>query len=466
MYKKSLLIVILVFLNTDVLGMNIIPSNSAYYYDLGGGSDISMPPVTDHYNMTVGGKAYANLDFTCDGFNPSVSINNTFNDIKDSLEGLEQDILNSATAAVGTMPLYLVEKSDKDLYNFFQNTIEDGKDTFNFSLKSCQDALNNINQDKSPYRDWFSVSDSQGWVNYSDEAKQGQNVDINSAKTEIAKDPEKYGVPWVHPGENSGGTVGSQVPINVIYDVVVAGYNVMIDPQRPLDSKDAAPTDSELARFWATPDEAGKWSQLVLGDITISSDENKRDTNPGVGLVPILRTCPPQANNDLTCVKTLQQNLANIVNSGSYPTSKDLESVSSNETMITPQVISTIHNLNNEEQGVTISKIGEDVAIQNLVDEALLLRRILLAGSQTKPVHNLKPALATIRTTISDLDKDVQDLLFENQVKKQMMTDTLQTVLGRAGSAETSALTEHDQTQEPELKHGATYDGGRKTEDR
>jgi len=72
-------------------------------------------------------------------------------------------------------------------------------------------------------------------------------------------------------------------------------------------------------------------------------------------------------------------------------------------------------------------------------------------------VHNLKPALATIRTTINDLDKDVQDLLFENQVKKQMMTDTLQTVLGTAGSAQTTALTEHDQTQEPELKRGATY---------
>ena len=78
--------------------------------------------------------------------------------------------------------------------------------------------------------------------------------------------------------------------------------------------------------------------------------------------------------------------------------------------LITPEIIRAVRTRTSEEQAIAISKIAEDVAIQNLVDEALLLRHILIAGSQTKPVHNLKPALTTIYRTINQLDQDIKEL--------------------------------------------------------
>ena len=304
---KKILPLILLTLSVNSYALNIVPSNSNYYYQLGGGSDISMPPVTDQQEITIGGDVNTNLGFTCNGFNPAISISNTFNNMKESIEGLRGDIVDSATAAVGTLPMYILEKASPELYNLLQNTIINAQDRFHISMKSCQDSLNEIKNDKSPYQDWFSVSDSQGWLNYSKAAQQGQDVDINNSVKQIAKDPQKYGMPWVHKGQNSGGSQGNQMPIKVISDVVIAGYNVLLNANRALDDQSPAPQNSQLARYWQTPKQASNWAQLVLGDITISAKNDT--THSGVGLTTIMQTCPAAADNDLTCVKNIAQKL-------------------------------------------------------------------------------------------------------------------------------------------------------------
>lgn len=454
----DLFLCLFVFFVANAYALDIIPSNSNYYYRLGGGSDISMPPVTDQQDITLGGDVNTNLGYTCDGFNPAISISNTINDIKDSFEGLEGNVVNSATSAVGSMPMYLLEKASPEIYNLIQNAMQNASDTFHLSMKSCQDALDQIKTGTSPYQDWFKISDSQGWFNYANAAKNpDNNVDINDAKTNITQDPEKYGIPWVHKGQNSGGSNGNQMPIKVIYDVVVAGYNAMIDDNRPLDSNDPAPTNSELARFWSNPEEAGKWAQLVLGDITISSKPGEDETHAGVGLVTLLRTCPSGANNDLTCGNNIKQKLIKLVQSNRYPSVDDLKAVSSNEMMITPDVIASIRNRTTEEQAVAISKIAEDVAIQNLVDETLLLRHILIAGSQTKPVHNVTAAWTTIQNTINQLDNNIKDLKFEHDVRQQFSTNTLQTILSDETADKAQAAMQHQETQLPSMENGAIY---------
>jgi len=461
--KKLFIFLLLNLLASSFFMMNanaldIIPSNSNYYYKLGGGSDISMPPVTDQQDITLKGDVNTNLGFSCDGFNPAISIANTINDMKDSFEGLESNVINSATAAVGSMPMYLLEKASPEIYNLIQNSMQNASDTFHLSMKSCQEALDQIKTGASPYQDWFKISDSQGWLNYASAAKDpDSHVDINDAKKNITKDPEKYGVPWVHAGQNSGGSNGNQIPIKVIYDVVVAGTNAMIDDNRALDSQDPIPSESELARFWSTPEAAGKWGQLVLGDITISSKKGEDETHAGVGLVTLLRTCPTGANNNLTCGKNIKQKLIKLVQGKNYPSSDDLKAVSSNEMMITPDVIASIRNRTTEEQAVAISKIAEDVSIQNLVDESLLLRHILIAGSQTKSVHNVKSALTTVQNTINQLDTDIKDLKFEHDIREQFASNTLQTILNDETADKLNASIQHDETQEPSMENGAVY---------
>lgn len=436
--------------------IDIVASNSEYYYKLGGGSDINIPPVTDNETITVGGDINTNLGFSCAGFNPAIAIANSFKNIKNSVEGLGHNIVYSATNAIGTLPMYLLEKASPELYNLLQNTITNAKDTFNISMKDCQTALNQIQSGKSPYQNWFSVSDSQGWLNSERRVKQGQKVDINAVAKQQLKNPYQYGVPWVHKGQNSGGIIGNEKPIKVIYDVVVAGYNVMVNPARPLDSIMSAPPTSSLYRYWKTPKDAGLWARMVLGDITISS-KSTMPTYPGVGLVTVLRTCPNSSQRSLTCAKTLYEKLSTLVNNPGTPSATDLAAVSSGEMLITPQVIYALRNLTAQERLITLSKISEDVAIQNLIDEALLMRRILLASTQIKAIQNLNPALKKIHTAVQTLDTDVQNLLFENRIRKQMMGNTLQTLLNLSGNQQLSAASSATTTQRPNLNHGAIY---------
>ena len=42
--------------------LDIIPSDSGNYYELGGGSDITMPPVTRNEDITIGANANSNFE--------------------------------------------------------------------------------------------------------------------------------------------------------------------------------------------------------------------------------------------------------------------------------------------------------------------------------------------------------------------------------------------------------------------
>lgn len=455
MIKKTLVVAIL--FSQQAFAIDIIPSNSGDYYRLGGGSNISMPAITNQQKITIGGEINTNLGYSCTGFNPAISITNTLNNMKESIQGIQDNLLQSATSAIGTLPMYLLKKANPDAYNMLQNTFSHAMDTFNIKMKSCQDGLNDINKGKSPYQDWFSISDSQGWLEASKRAEAGDDVDINQTQKELTKDPGKYGVPWIHEGKNSGGTVGDQVPINVVNDVVVAGMNVMLDPNRPLDSETVAPKDTELHRYWKTPKEAGAWSQLVLGDISISAKTNNDKTHAGVGLVTLLKKCPPLARNELTCANDIADKLRDIVSSQGYPSAAELKTVSVNDMVISPEVIFAIRNLSKEGQAVALSKLSQDVALQNLVDQALLLRRILIAGTQTKPVHNLTPALDMVKTVVADLDQDIKHLLFVHDIKQRLMTNTIQTLLAHEERLQAQSMMRNEATQTPAMNNGAVY---------
>jgi integrating conjugative element protein (TIGR03755 family) len=443
---------------TPLWALNMVPANSHYYYSLNGGSAVSMSPVTKQHEIKVGGGMNSNLGFTCSGFNPAISMQNYLNNMQNSVEGLDRDVLGSLTAAVGSAPMLGLEKANPELYNLFQNAMTHGEDRFHLSMQDCQGSLAQIKNGKSPYEDWFSVSDSQGWLNYAKAAEKNQPVDINNATQAMTKNRDQYGVPWVHQGQNSGGTQEAQAPIRVIYDIVVAGYNVLVDSNRALDDPSAPPeASSDLTRYWKKPSEAGEWAELVLGDVTISSRTHADDTHPGVGLTTLLQICPPSANNALTCTKTIKEKLVQLVAQSGYPTAEELQAVSSEEVMITPDVILAIRNKTKEEQAISVQALAENVAIQNLTNEGLMLRRILIAGSQTKPVHNLNPALIAVQRTLNELDQDIKNSLFEQEIRQKMMMNTVKTILNSEENHKAKALSAHEETEKPLMKEGAIY---------
>lgn len=460
MMKKYKLTGLLLCVPGVLVAKNIIPSNSSIYYSLNGGSNIVMPPVTSNHHITIGSDVNTDLGYSCDNFNPAISLSNTFKNLDSNVEGIENDIIASATAAVGSLPMYLLQKASPELYSILNNALFDAKDTFNTSMKSCQQSLSQIKQGKDPYSDWFSISDSRGWVDYSTSAKQGNDVDVNSAKTEIAKDPKQYGVPWIHHGKNSGGTQDGQVPINVISDVVLAGYNVLSEQEgltRELDDTvTPAPSDTSLYTLFNTPMDAVDFSTIVLGDVVISGNESQQTTKAGVGLETLLASCVNDESADM-CPSDISSLLASIVAEDRLPTLSEYEKMSASNMVISPEIMQTIENLDHENQAISITKISEDIAMQNLISRSLMLRRLLLAGEKTKAVQSNAPALKTITTVINQLNSEIQNLVFESDVRKKLTSNTASVLMSINANDHDSADKEVDHTQEWDTKSGAVY---------
>ena len=77
---------------------------------MGGGSLWSTPPASTTQSVTVGGGANTNLGYSCNAFNPAVSMSNAMNDIENSAENISESILSNATSAIGAFPMYELEK--------------------------------------------------------------------------------------------------------------------------------------------------------------------------------------------------------------------------------------------------------------------------------------------------------------------------------------------------------------------
>ncbi|MBX9804342.1 MAG: integrating conjugative element protein, partial [Alphaproteobacteria bacterium] len=275
----------------------IFPTQSDYYYQLGGASDLFIPPVNREETITIGGNINAGRGLNCSQFSPVVSITNTFKDLKESATGIPATVINNLKGSVGAFPMYKLQQAMPGLYNILQNAAAGAQNEFALKMADCQQVKKTLEEGNSPITSMLSVSDSQGWIDAATRARHGEAVDINKTAKNIANKGSEYGLPWVHRGEgNSGGKF--QKPIKVINDVVIAGYNLMLTSSRNLDDTTAPESsfdkENAFVKTWPNPNAAAHWAVMVLGDIQVSAREegSAKDAKVGLGLTTLLQSCP------------------------------------------------------------------------------------------------------------------------------------------------------------------------------
>ncbi|HDV5948544.1 TPA: integrating conjugative element protein [Legionella pneumophila] len=452
MHKLSMSLLALM-LPKMLFASSFMPNESDYYYKLGGSSNLYVPPVNNDQIITIGGNVDGRLGFTCNGFNPVVSITNTFQDMKSSAMNIPGGIIDNLKGSVAGFPLYKLQQSMPALYNVLQNTASYAQNEFSVKVKDCQDVKKTLEEGQSPMESMLSVSDSQGWLEAAKRAKT-ENVDVTSTAKSIAKKRDEYGLPWI--GRESGNAGGTyQRPIKVINDVVIAGYNILLN-RKPLNNEKKPDTKTPMTHTWPTPVDASQWAVKVLGDIHVSTatdaDKTKHDAKAGIGLSALLQSC----DSSNTCTSNVSKALWNLVDKQWPLTEEKLKMVSASNLMITDEIIITIQRMPREEQILTVSKLAEEIAVQNMLDKALMMRRILQAGLQVQEVQNLKPALDMVKFALKKLDDDIHSLAFESEVRKKMMTETLGLLMDMRGSDIAKGLPgdDHEQSQ---VKNGAVY---------
>ncbi len=140
---------------------SIIPTGdnmSHFYYQMGGGSDYSLPAAPYSTPIDLSVQANLGLGNQCGMYNPAISISNTLNDLADSVNNLTESLIANATGSLAEMPMYFLALANPTLYNLLNNSLISAHTIIDASVKSCQETKNQIAQGKNPYEDWATLS--------------------------------------------------------------------------------------------------------------------------------------------------------------------------------------------------------------------------------------------------------------------------------------------------------------------
>lgn len=441
-------------------------TNNMLYYKIGGGDNYVLPPLQDTKSINLGASSDLGSGYSCGAFNPLVSIKNTFNNLKNSADNIQNSVIQNVTGSIAEIPMYAIAQADPDLYNLLNNTLLGAHQQLDVTTKACQTVKQEIGQGKNPYKDWAMLAVGNQWKKHLSLTADGEE-DVNEAKTQIETHPGDDGVPWVQGNKTSDGTYAGgvgQPSIHVIADTTQAGYNALLN--HDLNSNDPAPANTQLATDFATPQEAQAWITNVVGDqvvTTCTTDPSCQKAQAGTagrGLLPWITTCTSSTQSD--CVDNIRTHLTDLVTGAAPLTKENLNAVSASGVMISPEVITAIRSMDKTQQGIVVNKLAQEAATQRIMDKAFIARNILQTGAQVPVIAANHPAQTVIQQSINALDKDIQSLSFESQIRKQMMSNTLSEVLAMQQSNQQSAIAMPKTTSaQPFINNGAANSGGK-----
>ncbi|MEO8964698.1 MAG: integrating conjugative element protein [Gammaproteobacteria bacterium] len=435
---QKLLPVLLLAFSITTQASDIIPmghGNNRLYYKIGGSNDFALPPVSSTRTTILDTRSNLGIGYSCGAYNPALSITNSINDLKNSADNLEQNIIASATGSLIQLPMYLLAQANPTAYNLLNSTLLDAHKRLELSTKSCEAVKSQIAKGQNPYQDWGTLSVNDQWKKHLTMVSSG-NEDINNSKKDIDAHSGDTGVPWVQGKIDSDTSLHaggkSQPPIHVISDTVKSGYNTMLN--RDLQSDFDAPNESqnsELRQFFPNPKSASDWITNVIGDqvITTCNDESckkQQGSLVGHGLLPWVTSCQANKND---CTDTIRDDLGNLVTGNQTITKDSLRKVSADGIAVSPDVIASIRGMDITQQKIIIDKLAQEVAVQRVMDKAFIAKNILATGAQVPVIAANHPAQVIIGRAIMNLDNDIRSLAFESQVRKQTISNTISETL-------------------------------------
>ncbi|PIZ05148.1 MAG: integrating conjugative element protein [Gammaproteobacteria bacterium CG_4_10_14_0_8_um_filter_38_16] len=422
----------------------LIPAvGSGFYYKMGGGDDVPLPAFYNVSYIPLSANGSVGFGFDCGVFNPVTSITNSLNEIKNSAMNVEQEVLSAATGAVTEFPLYELSRADPNLYNLITNAMSGAQEDMAISTKSCEVMQSEIGAGENPYANWGQISLGNRWQQDIGTAELSGNGDINEARQDVSQDAGKTGVPWVNTGGSfelgagptpHAGGVGQPV-IHVIHDTAMAGYNVIVnDTQSSFKSSGfLGDTQSEIQKVFPTSTAAADWITNVVGDETITTyNGGQKTSQPGAGLY---------SDIEYETQQVLPKLQALVTNETPVSDKSALSALGSSGTAISPQVIESIQRQPRVIQAIIVDKLAQNIAASMVFNKARLAMQILQSGSRVPAIYSNKAAQKNIKTAITQLQQDMQNILMFIKAKQTLMSNMLSTVI-QAGDATEQKNTE------------------------
>lgn len=394
-----------------------------WYYEIGGAEPVSAPANPSVVSITLGGSAQLGLGYSCGKFDPVLAVTNTLNNVKDGVDDMMSAMTAAASAAIAALPALILQRANPGLYDLFQNALLKAEETMHLATKSCEQMEAEIAQGKNPYADLITLSKGNDWKM---QMGIGGN-DAVTAKDSVESTNGDNGVPWI--GGQAGGS--GQPVLRFTGDLVQAGYNIQMNRPITETAPVAAASATRLSEIWSTPDAARDWVVDVVGEnIVTTCDTCRKDSIPGTGLLPKL----------FSESSTVTTDLANLVSGTASPTLDHLDRVTAPGVAVTRQVIEAIRAMPATEQGLIIGRLVGEISTARTVEKALYARRLLLSGRQVPEVYATEVAREHADTAIAELDQEIENLLFETRVRREVVSDTVTVLLQRAAARRDASL--------------------------
>ncbi len=405
---------------TTATAGEIPSSRSTLYYRLGGGDPASRAANPHGVPYRLGLSGVARMHYSCGAYDFEVSFQNLMNQFAQ----LGTQVTNAVQAGIAALPLYLFQRASPGLYELFQTYAKKAEVAIQIATKSCEEMEAEIKRGEDPYEDFVRVARGESW-----KQQAGTTRDVVVAKENVAANDGRDGITWIG-GQKAGGA--HQEPIRIVFDTVFGGFNVTMG-QPPRTSAAVYPP-VKLTQTFAMPRTAAKYAVDVLGDIEGAACDDSDCPTPastsGLGLIHQFELEIPTAQSQIDALF-----------SNAVPAGVDLKAASAPGVVITRELVDAVRELPAIEQSIVRQRLIQDVALARTVDKAMIIRNLLLTGRMIPEVQ--RAADAKIESKLAELNRHIDDVLFESRIRKAVISETATTLLesyqaSRAASAANS----------------------------
>lgn len=384
------------------------------FYRIGGGRAVSTSSAPGMLSIGVGVGWNANL--ICGDMSLKTTLHNQLNGLTDGFQAIMSNIIQNATAAVASLPALIIQRADPGLYNLLTNGILQARLDFDRSKLTCREMANRM-ADWAVGPAWDRVAEGMALKDAV------ASTDAVSAIEEAEASHGNNGVPWVGGGSAGG---ADQEPIRLVSDVTRAGYNLLNGRAVTETSPINADTCSNrlTCQSWPSPAAAIAWAVRVMGEheVRTCADCTKTQTTAGVGLTPLIQ--------EAYDAKLLT--LLGLVTGNQPVTIDSLTAAGSNSVPITRGVIEALRD--EPDQDLLAKRLASEASFSEVLEKALLLQRVLLAGRKEPNVAANQLAQDAVAHESDLLEREINNLKTELELRRELAANSPMAIIQRQGT--------------------------------
>lgn len=397
--------------------------NDGLFYSIGGGSVIS-PPSTRSNMSRLGLDGGWSSDLMCGNFDLKTTVGNQLNGVTSGFKDLMGNVIQGATGAVMSMPAMAIQRANPGLYEMLTNGVLQAGLNFDKAQMNCQNMSKKL-ADYTLGSKWQQAAVSEEYK----DIVSSSGGDAVSSDQKLQKATGEEGVTWVG-GQKRGGK--GQQAIQPTHDLAKAGYNMMNSlPVTSNSSIGSTSCNGTVCQRYKSSDEAAAAVVKVLGDRSIrtcretsecssgGADNQPGSTVAGTGFSPVLE--------DAT--KTNLEQLSKLVNGQLQPTTDNLAALKTGSLVVTRGVIQALRD--DPDRAALVQRLAGELAMSDTVEAALTMRRMLTTGESEPNAAEQPEAIAEGDRRVDALDRELNALRNEMELRKSISSNSLLTTLDR-----------------------------------